>query len=135
MYRQRLIAVIEHDADVREMVQQELAKAGYRTFAIEKAEHALEAFDEVHIDGLIVGLLLPGMSGLLLVRRLRARHNFLPVILTTRASDPDVTTEAHAVGIHELLQKPIEPKRLLTVAASWFGPSSTLMSTTPSIDG
>ncbi|MBA2252295.1 MAG: response regulator [Nitrospirales bacterium] len=134
MDRRRLIALIDHDADVRQMVQEELTKACYRTFAIEKPEHALEAFDEVHIDGLIVDHLLPGMSGLLLVRQLRARHNFLPVILTTRASDPDVTTEARAVGIHELLQKQIEPRRLLTVATSWFGPSSTLVST-PSIDG
>jgi DNA-binding response OmpR family regulator len=69
LYRRRLIAAIDHDADVRQMVQQELAKAGYRTFAIEKTEPALEAFDEVHIDGLIVDLLLPGMSGLLLMRR------------------------------------------------------------------
>lgn len=135
MYRQRLIAVIDDNAAIREMLQKELTKAGYRTFAIEKTEHALETFDEVYIDGLIVDLLLPEMNGLLLVQRLRARHNFLPVILTIRASDPDVTMEARAVGIHELLQKPIDPKRLLTVAASWFGPSSTLISTTPSIDG
>jgi DNA-binding response OmpR family regulator len=47
---------MDHDADVRQMVQQELAKACYRTFTIEKAEHALDAFDEVHIDGLIIDL-------------------------------------------------------------------------------
>jgi two-component system response regulator FixJ len=100
-----IVAVIEADATERRTLCSLLRSLDVDVLDYDSAESYLAA----HIDGygcVITDVRLPGMSGLELLRRLRAQHEPLPIILLGEDSDVRAAVTAMREGAVDFFEKP-----------------------------
>jgi len=79
---------------------------GVDVSTFESAESYLLSANGRHLSCLIVDLLLPGMSGLELLRRLRSAGDDVPVILLADESDVPTAVAAMREGATDFIEKP-----------------------------
>jgi FixJ family two-component response regulator len=101
-----VVGVIDHDAVARSGLRNLLHGHGIEVSTFDSAESYLLAADNRHLVCLIVDLLLPGMSGLELLRRLRSAGNDMPVILLADESDVPTAVAAIREGATDFIEKP-----------------------------
>jgi DNA-binding response OmpR family regulator len=107
------VLLVEDDEDLRHYLVRLLRNQGYEVFAAADAETALE---EIPSQDLIVAdLMLPGMSGIDLVRRVRGTADAatVPIILLTAKSGSDSLIEGLGAGADDYVTKPFHPTELL----------------------
>jgi len=111
------VLVVEDNDDSRELYTLVLSRAGFEVKGAVDGEAALEMLNECDPDLLITDIHTPNLSGIDLIRRLRADENWawLPIIAVT-AFGPDQLAHAAIHGATRVLRKPFEPNRLLSVA-------------------
>ncbi len=96
-----------------ESLQELLQSGGFATRAYASAEHFLSDVKRNGLAALISDIGLPGMSGLDLLRVLRAEPSDVPVILITARHDPDLDHQARELGAAKLFYKPFDTADLL----------------------
>ena len=110
-----LALVAEDDRDIRELVTTKLAGAGYRVIAVADGTAALNAIREQLPDIALLDVMMPGISGLDVIGKLRTdeRTAAVPVILlSAKSQDFDVETGI-ASGAVDYIVKPFSPRELL----------------------
>jgi signal transduction histidine kinase/ActR/RegA family two-component response regulator len=119
------LLVVDDEADAREVMRFMLERGGARVRTAESAAHALDAIREERPDLLISDIGMPVEDGYVLVRRLRAMEEGLgqrlpAIALTAYASEED-TRRAIGAGFDAHLSKPVDPARLIDIAAELAG--------------
>ena len=114
---QQTILIIEDDADIAEGLHYNLKREGFRTITAESGEKGLRlALDEKNTPSLIMlDLMLPGMSGMELCRRLRRETltEKTPVImLTAKAAEGDKILGLET-GADDYIVKPFSIKEVI----------------------
>ncbi|WP_348773008.1 PAS domain-containing protein [Methylobacterium sp. 37f] len=99
------VLVVEDNLDVGRFCTQLLQDLGHATFWAQNAEAALAEMDRDprRFDAVFSDVVMPGMGGVELARRLRAKHPDMPVILTTGYSGVLAGDDSHGF---DLLRKP-----------------------------
>ncbi|OYT96340.1 MAG: DNA-binding response regulator [Pseudomonas sp. PGPPP3] len=106
------ILLVEDEQLLRHHLCVRLTESGYIVDAVADAEEASYSAAEFHHDLAIIDLGLPGMSGLDLIRSLRARGQKLPIlILTARGSWQD-KVEGLGAGADDYVVKPFQFEEL-----------------------
>jgi CheY-like chemotaxis protein len=84
-----------------------LRRAGYTVDCAASGEEALRLLESVRPDLIILDLMMPGIGGLAVLRRLRsdARWAGLPAVVLSAGSDGEAGTEALALGAKACLLK------------------------------
>ncbi|MER8235083.1 response regulator transcription factor [Streptomyces sp. NPDC101490] len=104
------VLLIEDDASVRDGMELVLRRHGYGVDTAATGEEALALLagpDGARIELAVLDLMLPGMDGFEVCRRVRARTATLPVImLTARGDDHDIVTGLEA-GADDYVVKPV----------------------------
>jgi DNA-binding response OmpR family regulator len=107
------ILLVEDDSRMRALVRKGLSEHGYVVDVAATGPSALEATTDTAFDALVLDVMLPGCSGVEVVRRLRARGNRTPVLmLTARDAVPDIVAGLDA-GADDYLAKPFSFRVLL----------------------
>jgi DNA-binding response OmpR family regulator len=111
------ILIIEDDADIAESLHYNLKREGFRPFIAESGEKGLRlALDDRQTPVLIIlDLMLPGMSGMELCRRLRrepATEKTPVIMLTARAAESDKIAGLD-VGADDYIVKPFSVKEVI----------------------
>jgi two-component system alkaline phosphatase synthesis response regulator PhoP len=109
------ILVVDDEPGLREIVRVNLEAAGYRVLEAAEGQEALDLVEREHPDLLILDLMLPGMDGWEVLRRLESRPETagLPVIiLTARAGDED-RLRGLEEGAVQYITKPFYPEDLV----------------------
>ena len=101
-----IVGVIDPDPVARSGLRTLLHGLGVDVSTFDSAESYLLAANGRHLSCLIVDLLLPGMSGLELLRRLRSAGNNVPVILLADESDVPTAVAAMREGATDFIEKP-----------------------------
>jgi len=101
-----VVGVIDPDPVARSGLRTLLHGLGVDVATFESAESYLLAANGRPLACLIVDLLLPGMSGLELLRRLRTAGNDVPVILLADESDVPTAVAAMREGATDFIEKP-----------------------------
>ena len=101
-----VVGVIDPDPVARNGLRALLHRLGVDVTTFESAESYLLAANGRHLACLIVDLLLPGMSGLELLRRLRSAGNDVPVVLLADESDVPTAVAAMREGATDFIEKP-----------------------------
>ena len=114
---QQNILIIEDDADIAESLQYNLRREGYRPMIAESGEKGLRlALDEKNPPSMIIlDLMLPGMTGMELCRRLRreSQTKLTPIImLTAKAAEGDKIAGLE-VGADDYIVKPFSIKEVI----------------------
>jgi two-component system response regulator FixJ len=100
------VGVIDPDPVERNGLRALLHHNGVDVETFDSAETYLLAANGRHMGCLIVDLLLPGMSGLELLRRLRSSGNDVPVVLLADESDVPTAVAAMRDGATDFIEKP-----------------------------
>jgi two-component system response regulator MprA len=108
------ILVVDDERAVRESLQRALELEGYRVELAGDGEEALERLASASPpDAAILDVLMPGIDGLELCRRLRASGNALPVLMLTARSEVDSRVAGLDAGADDYLPKPFALAELL----------------------
>lgn len=104
-----------------------LGPQGHAVSLHASAEAFLEALCTLPTGCVLVDIRLPGMSGLELIKQLKARGAAHPVIVISGHGDVDLVVEAMKSGAADYLQKPIRAARLAeTIAQAWTDQAEAL---------
>jgi len=108
-----LIAIVEDDPRLRSLLGLVLTSEGFSVASFVDAETALAACLLQAPSVLLLDQMLPGMTGLELLRRLRSHGLQCPVLMITALQDPAFDRHAIAAGADAVLGKPFDVDRLL----------------------
>ncbi len=109
------ILVVDDEEDVLELVRYNLDKSGYQVETASSGEEALAKARRKLPDLVILDLMLPGMDGLEVCKKLKndAKTEGLPIIvLTAKGEETDVVTGLE-LGADDYVTKPFSPKVLI----------------------
>jgi len=116
----RKILVIEDDRDIARLVELHLRDEGYSVTTVSEGRSGLQSALGGHFDLVILDLVLPGMDGLEICRRLRARTDYTPVLmLTAKSTDVDRIVGLE-LGADDYLTKPFNVRELLARVKAIF---------------
>jgi two-component system phosphate regulon response regulator PhoB len=109
------ILVVDDEPDISALVAYHLARDSYRVRTVGDGREAIEAVERERPDLIVLDLMLPGMSGLDVLRELRSRPDFesVPVILLTARKEEDDRVEGLRLGADDYLSKPFSPQELV----------------------
>ncbi len=100
------VLVIEDEEIVRGLIVEVLEDAGYEVAQADRAETGLERIAADIPDVVVSDIVMPGLSGLELLERVRGSYPSLPVVLVTGAGTHANLTQALAFGASSVVVKP-----------------------------
>lgn len=106
------LLLIEDTTTLREATSAYLGHAGFRVLAVESGEQGLAAVASERVDLVLLDLMLPGMDGIEVCRRIRAESDTPIIMLTARSDTQDVVAGLEA-GADDYVPKPFKSKELL----------------------
>lgn len=106
------ILVVDDEPQIRRSLQVNLERSGYAVDAVETGEAALESARNRHPDVIILDLLLPGIGGVEVVRRIRASST-VPIIVLSALGEETRKVEALELGADDYMTKPFGMEELL----------------------
>jgi DNA-binding response OmpR family regulator len=107
------LLLIEDDARIRQALSLALGDEGYDVVQAATGERGLQYLDSSRepIDLILLDLMLPGMDGLEVCRRIRERGDLPVIIVTARTDSPDVVAGLEA-GADDYVTKPLVASEL-----------------------
>jgi len=110
------IAIVDDEQDMRQSISQWLALSGFDTETFASAEEALKAVGADYPGVVVSDIKMPGMDGMVFLKKLMSVDSGLPVILITGHGDVPMAVEAMQVGAYDFLEKPFNPDRMTELA-------------------
>ena len=107
------ILVVDDDAKIRTVVRRGLAFEGYRVVEAASGEEGLEKAREHLPDLIVLDLMLPGIDGLEMTRRLRAGGDAVAILMLTARDQVRDRVEGLETGADDYLVKPFNFEELL----------------------
>ncbi len=104
------LLLVDDDAMNRDALSRRLTRKGYRVLTAESGVHALETVSATRVDAVLLDVMMPGMSGMETLRRLRESHSVseLPVIMVTANDRSEDVVDALDLGANDYVTKPID---------------------------
>lgn len=106
------ILVVEDDMDINKLIQKILVKEGYEVVSAYSGTEGELRLSMDTFDLMLCDLMLPGMSGESLIKKVREQKVF-PIIALTAKLDLDDKVNVLGLGADDYMTKPFEPRELL----------------------
>ena len=107
----KTIMVVDDDAKTVELVKLYLERDGHRVLTAYDGEEALRVFHDNHPSLVVLDVMLPGINGVEICRKLRSESDVPIVMLTARTRDEDKLTGLDT-GADDYVTKPFSPGEL-----------------------
>lgn len=109
------ILVVEDEVAIQELLRYSLEQSAFEVLVVDTAEAALNEIRNQLPSMVLLDLMLPGMSGVALAKRLRgeARTRELPIIMVTARADEADRVQGLDLGADDYVSKPFSPKELI----------------------
>lgn len=110
-----VILIVEDDPDIRELLVYTLGKEGYQTMEAASGEAGLQHVKENPLDLIILDIMLPGIDGLEVLRRLKHDQRLRPIpvlIASARGEETDIVAGLE-LGADDYVTKPFSPRVLV----------------------
>jgi len=104
------LLIVDDIADNRAVLARRLGRQGFLIVEAESGEHALDLIDGSHFDLILLDVMMPGLDGVEVLKRIRARHApmQLPVIMVTAKADGSDVAESLEAGANDYITKPVD---------------------------
>ena len=127
------VLVVEDEKSLREPLVFLLSKEGYTVHEAEDGPHALEQFQAVKPDIVLLDLMLPGLSGTDVCREIRTVSNVPIIMLTAKDGEVDKVVGLE-IGADDYITKPYSTRELLARMKAVMRRGTTpSVTTTPSV--
>ncbi len=105
------ILVVDDDSANRDLLHRRLDRHGYESVTVESGEDALTLLETNRFDLILLDLMMPGISGLETLERLKANRRLrsIPVIMLTAADSVDSMVQCVLKGAEDYIFKPFNP--------------------------
>lgn len=117
------ILIVDDSMMVRQMVTFTLQEAGFEVLEAENGQVALDKLGPNAVDLIVTDLNMPVMDGITMIAQARqlAKAKFIPILMLTTESQPEMKAKGKAAGATGWLVKPFDPPKLLAVIAKVLG--------------
>ena len=102
------IMVVDDDTSISSLIKDFFTKKGYKVITAGNGQDALDKFSKEHPIIVLLDMRLPGMDGLLALKRIREIDDKVGVIIVTGVKDEGVFEEAKKLGAYEYIVKPFD---------------------------
>lgn len=106
------ILLVEDEAKIAEVVQSYLEASDFEVIRVENGPDALRVYSDKMVELIILDLMLPGMSGEEVCRRIRASSRVPIIMMTAKAAEID-RIRGLGIGADDYITKPFSPKELV----------------------
>ncbi len=106
------VMVVDDETPIRQIVRRYLEADGYKVVEAADGPEALERLSASPIDVVILDVMMPGMDGLEVLRRLRAVSDVYVIMLTAKTEEVDRLVGL-TVGADDYITKPFSPRELV----------------------
>ncbi|MFO7274663.1 MAG: response regulator transcription factor [Bacillota bacterium] len=107
------VLIVDDEPSLVELVRYNLERAGFATVVASSGDEALALAASANPDVIVLDILLPGLDGLEVCRRLRAQGVHVPVLMLTALGDETDRVVGLEVGADDYLTKPFSPRELV----------------------
>jgi len=107
------ILVVEDEKSIRTIVEYALKGAGFDVASVGRGDDALEALARDGADLIVLDLMLPGLDGLEVCKRVRAERNTPIIILSAKGEELDKVLGLE-LGADDYVTKPFSPRELVS---------------------
>ena len=104
----RRMLIIEDEPDIQECLRDFFSSRGFSVTTAFSGEEALERLEEGSAEVILLDILLPGISGLEVLKRIKEIRPRTKVIMVTGLSHPTLRVEAQACGASGYVTKPFD---------------------------
>lgn len=111
------ILLAEDEQDIRELLELHLSKESYTVFQAEDGLEALKIFKNEHIDLALLDVMMPGIDGFKVLKKIRETSEIPVIFLTARAEDTDKILGL-GLGADDYIVKPFSPIELIARIAA-----------------
>ena len=106
------VLVVDDDERLRDLLSEYLGSRGFQVVTANDGEQGIQAVQAGGIDAVVLDVMMPGMDGFEVLRRLRPISTVPLIMLTARGDDFDRIVGLE-LGAHDYLPKPFNPRELL----------------------
>lgn len=110
---EKSILIVEDEEKISRLLEIELEMEGYKVSRVANGIDALEAYRSFGWDLILLDIMLPGMSGIEILRRIRAKDTQTPVILLTAKGSVEDKVSGLDLGANDYITKPFQIEELL----------------------
>ncbi|GMV85265.1 MAG: transcriptional regulatory protein KdpE [Dehalococcoidia bacterium] len=111
MTAEPLLLVVDDEAGILRLMKLELSAQGFRVITASDGESAIAMAEEHRPDVILLDIMMPGASGLEVMRRLRERSNVPVLLVSARDKDTD-KVRGLELGADDYIVKPFNPDEL-----------------------
>jgi DNA-binding NtrC family response regulator len=109
------ILVVDDESSNRKILGQELTHKGYVVETATDGSEALRKAEFSRPDLIIIDYMMPGLSGLDVLKQLRKREDDTPVVMITAYGTVERAVEAMKEGAYDFITRPFEPDHIALV--------------------
>jgi putative nucleotidyltransferase with HDIG domain len=106
------LLVVDDDPNVRELLTTKLTHLGYRCRTADGADRALAVMEREPIHLILSDIMMPGLSGIDLLKRVVQAYPETAVVMLTAAADTQLAVQAMKVGAYDYITKPFNLEEL-----------------------
>ena len=128
------ILVVDDEQEIADLVEIYLVSDGYKVFKANNAQEGLEILDKEDIQLCLLDIMMPGMNGLEMCKKIRETNNIPIIMLSAKSTDLDKILGL-GTGADDYVVKPFNPLELTARVKSQlrrytqFNPNSTVHET------
>ena len=115
MNAKRHVLVIDDDAVVGRSFDRVLSDKGYEVDTARNGEEGLKDMEFQEYDVVFTDIKMPGMDGLEVAERIKARCPWTPVVVITGYGTEENEARAHVLGVNGFVRKPLTPEMIESV--------------------
>ena len=115
------ILLIDDNPGMLETLSDILTSCGFEVDTALDGSQALQKFEAQSYSVAVVDIILPGMNGVELIRKLKPEHPDTSFIVITAYTDSELTRQAREEQATAILYKPVDPHQLVTLVKKLTG--------------
>jgi putative nucleotidyltransferase with HDIG domain len=112
------ILIVDDEKPVGQLLKQVLEKAGYVCTYAANAEEAYQHLEAQEFELVLSDIVMPGESGLELIRNVLSGHPETAAVMVTGQDDPVIAEVALEIGVYDYITKPFEKNEVLVAVAN-----------------
>ncbi|MGD9570610.1 MAG: response regulator [Thermoleophilia bacterium] len=107
------ILVVEDEQSIRTIIEYALRDAGFSVLSAARGDEALEVVEREAVDLVVLDIMLPGLDGLEVCKRIRA-HRTIPIIMVSARGEELDKVLGLELGADDYVTKPFSPRELVS---------------------